>query len=187
MKLSAPVAPPRLGEAHTCHRRFSLQLPTSQPQPLVLSHRDKIMDAARSGGAQTSSEREVVACCCQTVHTLAAVKPTSYQALLLLLDPTCSRLGHHGCTHRPHPRHDLAEHQLHPGPVLSRESCLPRCFPPSDGSRDLRGKQLESLGQAVTNTGRRRRKLGWLSYYKGHLVQVKCCLSSRKSFPVFGE
>ena len=113
--------------------------------------------------------------------------PFALQPLARELDPACSRLGHHGCTHRPHPRHDLAEHQLHPGPVLSRESRLPRCFPPSDGSRDLRGKQLESLGQAVTHTGRRRRKLGWLSYYKGHLVQVKCCLSSRKSFPVFGE
>ena len=148
----------------TCHHRFPLQLPATTTRALTQGQNNRCHQV----GEHRRRQREVEVAARRCMLDPAALKPTSYQALhcrvsiqpLALARPdlltTWSSRLHTSSSSSSRLGRASAPAPSWPRPLLSRESCLPRCFPPSDGSRDLRGKQLESLGQAVTHTGRRK-------------------------------
>ena len=89
VKLRTPVAPPRV--QHTCHHRFSLQLPFPATNNHALAQRwiqtqrqnDRCRQARRRGSGLHGEEVG-----CQTVHALvAALLSSDYQALNSCLRP----------------------------------------------------------------------------------------------------
>ena len=105
--------------SHTCHCRFSVQLLPTQPQPCLLSHRDKIIDATRSGSSDVVGGVVRVGWVgarqrCSAPNLPVSGSPAS-PALLDQHDLVIT-----AAQDRPRPPHDLAEHQLrpHPGPVV---------------------------------------------------------------------